>query len=87
MVKSLLDALGRPHSLIKFVADRLGHDRRYAIDPSRAEIELGWKPLVSWEDGLSATIDWYRENQEWVDHIRNGEYRQYYRAMYGVNLT
>ena len=86
VVKSLLDALGRPHSLIKFVADRLGHDRRYAIDPSRAESELGWKPQRSWKDGLSSTLDWYRENQEWVDHIRNGEYRQYYRAMYGVNL-
>jgi dTDP-glucose 4,6-dehydratase len=83
VVKSLLDAVGKPHSLIKFVTDRLGHDRRYAIDPTKAETELGWKPQMSWEDGLAATIKWYSENQEWVDNIRNGAYREYYRTMYG----
>jgi dTDP-glucose 4,6-dehydratase len=84
VVKSLLDAVGKPHSLIKFVTDRLGHDRRYAIDPTKAETELGWKPQMSWEDGLAATIKWYSENQEWVDNIRNGAYREYYRTMYGT---
>ena len=86
VVRSLLDALGKPHSLITFVTDRLGHDRRYAIDPTKTETELGWKPAVTWEEGLKLTIDWYRDNQAWVDHIRNGEYRNYYKTMYGTEL-
>jgi dTDP-glucose 4,6-dehydratase len=86
VVRSLLDALGKPHSLIAYVTDRLGHDRRYAIDPTKTEIELGWQPQVGWADGLRTTIDWYRENQAWVDHIRNGEYRNYYKTMYGTAL-
>ena len=87
VVRSILDALGKPHSLIKFVTDRLGHDRRYAIDPAKAEGELGWKPQVAWRDGLERTIDWYRENQAWVDHIRNGDYMRYYSDMYGERLA
>lgn len=86
VVKSVLDTLGKPHSLIKFVADRPGHDRRYAIDPAKAESELGWAPLTAWSEGLGKTICWYRENQPWVEHIRNGEYREYYNAMYGKRL-
>lgn len=86
VVRSLLDALGKPHSLIKYVEDRPGHDRRYAIDPAKAETELDWKPLVSWEEGLKLTIDWYRENQAWIDHIRSGDYRDYYRSMYEARL-
>ncbi len=86
VVHSLLDALDKPRSLITYVTDRLGHDRRYAIDPTKAETELDWKPLVKWDEGLRITIDWYRKNQEWVDHIRNGEYRSYYHAMYGTAL-
>jgi len=86
VVRSILDALGKPHSLITFVTDRLGHDRRYAIDPSKTETELGWKPAMTWEKGLQTTIDWYLSNQEWVDHIRNGEYRNYYKSMYGSEL-
>lgn len=86
VVRAILDDLGKPHSLIRFINDRPGHDRRYAIDPSLAENELGWKPYTSWEMGLEATISWYRSNQEWVEHIRNGEYREYYRSMYGGRL-
>lgn len=86
VVHSLLDALGKPRTLVKYVTDRLGHDRRYAIDPTKAENQLDWKPAVSWEEGLRITIDWYRENQAWVDHIRNGEYRNYYKTMYGTTL-
>ena len=86
VVRSLLDALDKPHSLITYVTDRLGHDRRYAIDSTKSETELGWKPLVTWEDGLQITIGWYRDNQAWVDHIRNGEYRNYYKSMYGTGL-
>lgn len=86
VVRSILAALGKPESLIRYVDDRLGHDRRYAIDPRKAETELGWRPQVTWEEGLAATIAWYRENQAWVEHIRNGEYREYYRQMYGAAL-
>ena len=86
VVTSILDALGKPHSLIKYVTDRLGHDRRYAIDPAKCEHELGWQPTVKWKDGLKKTIDWYAENRDWVEHIRNGEYREYYKAMYGALL-
>ena len=86
VVRSILDALGKPHDLITFVTDRLGHDRRYAIDATKVENDLGWKPSVTWEAGLAFTIDWYRSNQEWVNHIRNGEYRNYYQTMYGTAL-
>jgi dTDP-glucose 4,6-dehydratase len=86
VVRSLLDVMGKPDSLITYVTDRPGHDRRYAIDPAKSETELGWSPRVEWEDGLRMTIDWYRENQAWVDNIRNGEYRNYYKSMYGTAL-
>lgn len=86
VVKTLLDLLGKPHDLITYVTDRLGHDRRYAIDPIKAETELGWQPQTNWKEGVQKTIRWYAENQDWVDHIRNGEYREYYRAMYGTSL-
>ncbi len=87
VIKALLTALGKPDSLMKFVPDRLGHDRRYAIDPTLAESELGWKPEVSWEKGLASTIDWYRNNQSWVTNVRSGDYRSYYQKMYGAALS
>lgn len=87
VVRSILNALGKPDSLIKFVEDRLGHDRRYVIDPTKAENELGWKPLVAWEVGLALTIDWYRENQAWVANIRSGGYLDYYDRMYSARLN
>jgi len=83
VVTAILDALNKPHSLIKYVTDRLGHDRRYAIDPTLAETELGWKPAMTWTDGLATTIDWYISNRDWVERIRSGEYREYYQKMYG----
>ena len=86
VVKSLLGAIGKTHDLIKYVTDRLGHDRRYAIDPTKAETELGWKPQVTWQDGLRQTIDWYMANQAWVEHVRSGDYRNYYQQMYGSRL-
>ena len=86
VVKSILDALGKPHSLIRFVTDRLGHDRRYAIDPQKIEIELKWKPRETWESGLEKTIRWYLDNQDWVNRVRSGAYREYYEKMYGANL-
>jgi len=69
VAESVLDALGKPRSLIRFVKDRPGHDRRYAIDPSRAESELAWRPLETWESGLQKTIDWYRENLRWIEEL------------------
>ena len=86
VVKAILDALGKPHSLIKFVTDRPGHDRRYAIDPTKTENELGWRPATTWETGLAATIDWYRSNQEWVGRINSGEHREYYQKRYDARL-
>ena len=87
VVQSLLDALGKPRSLIKFVADRLGHDRRYAIDPSLVESELDWRPRETWESGLRKTIDWYRDNSSWLENTRSGAYRDYYRLQYGTEVN
>ena len=86
VVQSLLDALGKPRSLIKFVKDRPGHDRRYAIDPSLVEKELDWKPRETWTSGLKKTIDWYRENGQWIEKVRNPAYREYYKAQYGTEV-
>ena len=86
VVESLLDALGKPHSLIRFVKDRLGHDRRYAIDPSLAEMELDWVPTETWESGLEKTIAWYQQNSRWVERARSGAYRDYYKQQYGTEV-
>ena len=86
VAESLLDALGKPRSLIRVVKDRPGHDRRYAIDPSRAESELGWRPLETWESGLSKTIAWYQENSRWIERARSGAYRDYYKQQYGTEV-
>ena len=83
---SLLEALGKPRSLIKYVADRPGHDHRYAIDATKAKRELGWEPKVAFRDGLKQTIDWYLANQAWVARIKSGEYRSYYEQQYGTKL-
>ena len=86
VVKSVLDMLGKPHSLIQFVKDRPGHDRRYAIDPTLIESQLGWQPLESWESGLQKTIQWYRDNNQWLARARSGAYRDYYRTQYGTEV-
>ena len=83
LTNKLLELLGKPKSLIKYVQDRPGHDRRYAIDCSKAERELGWSPQVKFEDGLRETIDWYRANQSWINQVRSGEYLKYYETQYG----
>ncbi len=80
---ALLDALGKPRSLIRYVKDRPGHDRRYAIDCTKIERELGWQPAVTFEQGLRDTVAWYRQNTGWVDRIRTGEYLKYYESQYG----
>ena len=82
IVKLICAALGKPESLIKYVADRKGHDMRYAIDPTKIHTELGWLPETKFEDGIKYTIDWYLSNREWWEPIISGEYRQYYAKMY-----
>jgi len=72
----LLQALNKPTSMIRYVPDRLGHDRRYAIDSTKIETELGWRPQVSFEQGLEETIRWYQENSAWVQGVRSGAYRE-----------
>jgi dTDP-glucose 4,6-dehydratase len=86
VVESILKALGKPLSLIRHVKDRPGHDRRYAIDPSKAEAELGWRPLETWETGLRKTIEWYGENSQWVERARSGAYREFYARQYGQEV-
>jgi dTDP-glucose 4,6-dehydratase len=73
---------GESLQLITYIKDRPGHDRRYAIDASKINKELGWKPSVSFEEGLSQTIDWYLQNTEWLNHVTSGEYQQYYEQQY-----
>lgn len=70
VINEILDAMGKPRGLAEFVTDRPGHDRRYAIDASKAEKELGWRPMVRWEEGLSKTIQWYRDNPDWLESVR-----------------
>ena len=86
VAKSVLDQLGKPHSLLTFVKDRPGHDRRYAIDPSLIESELGWKPQETWESGLEKTIEWYQTNGDWVERARSGAYREFYAQQYGSEV-
>jgi dTDP-glucose 4,6-dehydratase len=87
VAESVLDALAKPRSLIRFVEDRLGHDRRYAIDPIKIENDLGWKPRETWASGLEKTVRWYLDNQAWTDRIRSGEYRHYYERQYGMKIA
>ena len=82
VVKIILEKLGKPESLIRFVTDRKGHDLRYAIDPAKIHAELGWLPETKFEDGIRKTIDWYLDNKPWWENIISGEYRDYYEKMY-----
>jgi len=82
IVRTILEHLGKPESLIQHVQDRPGHDRRYALDSSKIRRELGWAPAVGFEEGIRKTIEWYQGNREWLDHTRSGEYRNYYDRHY-----
>ncbi|MCI8548999.1 MAG: dTDP-glucose 4,6-dehydratase [Lachnospiraceae bacterium] len=86
VVKTILKALGKPESLIRYVTDRPGHDRRYAIDPTKIETELGWKPQYTFDTGIAMTIQWYLDNQDWWKRILSGEYSSYFETMYGNRL-
>ena len=82
VVRRLLQILRKPEDQIKFVEDRPGHDRRYALDSSKIRRELGWEPTVSFEEGLRRTVEWYRGRADWVQKTKSGEYREYYQKFY-----
>lgn len=86
IVQTILKQLGKPDSLIQFVSDRPGHDRRYAIDAEKIRRQLGWKPQHNFESGIKKTIEWYLENQNWWENIRSGAYLTYYEEQYGRRL-
>ncbi|MBQ6563633.1 MAG: dTDP-glucose 4,6-dehydratase [Clostridiales bacterium] len=83
VVKTVLRELGKPESLITYVKDRPGHDRRYAIDPTKIHNELGWLPETTFDEGIHRTVQWYLDHQDWWKHILAGEYQNYYEHMYG----
>jgi len=83
LVRKILSLLNQPDALIESVRDRPGHDRRYAVDATRLRDELGWVPIVPFDQGLRETIAWYETNRSWVDRVSSGEYRDYYHRMYG----
>ena len=82
VVKTILNELNKPESLITYVGDRKGHDLRYAIDPTKIEIELGWKPKYNFDTGMKQTIQWYLDNKAWLDSTLDGSYQAYYERMY-----
>ncbi len=83
IVKLILKILGKPETLIKYVKDRPGHDRRYAIDSSQNKRELGFTPKTDFAQGMEETVQWYRENRDWWERIKSGAYLEYYKNMYG----
>src|ERR1041385_982943 len=82
MDRKLARAKGESAKLITFVKDRAGHDLRYAIDSSKLQNELGWKPSLQFEEGLERTVDWYLANETWLKHVTSGEYQKYYDQQY-----
>src|SRR5512140_373886 len=86
VVQGILKFVGKPETLIKYVQDRPGHDRRYAIDPSKIRSELGWKAAHTFERGLEDTVRWYVDNPRWWERVRSGAYRQYYETQYRARL-
>jgi dTDP-glucose 4,6-dehydratase len=86
LTHQLLEIMSKPRSLLRYVTDRLGHDRRYAIDCSKIERTLGWRPVVSFEEGLRDTVRWYATHSDWVADIRSGEYLKYYQRQFGSDI-
>ncbi|HEX2226765.1 MAG TPA: dTDP-glucose 4,6-dehydratase [Candidatus Binatia bacterium] len=87
MAQWVLSLMGKPPALLRYVNDRPGHDRRYGLDPSKLRGELGWQPRIPLDDGLRATIEWYRAHRGWWERIKSGEYRNYYTQQYGQRLS
>ena len=86
VVRGILKHTGKDESLIEYVTDRPGHDRRYSLGSEKIRSELGWEAQVHFEEGLERTVKWYRDNEEWWEPIRSGEYREYYEKHYGRPL-
>ena len=86
VVKTIIHELGKSEDLIHYVTDRLGHDQRYAIDPTKIHSELGWEPTTKFAEGIKKTIQWYLDNRSWWERILSGEYQNYYEKMYGERL-
>ena len=86
LVDMTTDAVGADRSLIRFVADRPGHDRRYSLDSSKMK-SLGWEPTVDLEEGMRRTVEWYKNNRAWWERIKSGEFARYYREYYGKRLA
>lgn len=86
LTTTILAELGKPETLIRYVTDRLGHDRRYAIDAGKLRRELGWAPRYAFAEQLAATVAWYRDNRPWWEAVRSGAYRDYYERMYRARL-
>ena len=82
LTNTLLRLLAKPATLIKHVEDRPGHDRRYAIDCTKIETELGWQPQIAFEPGIAETIEWYKTHSQWIASIRSGEYQSYFARQY-----
>ncbi|GJM20151.1 MAG: dTDP-glucose 4,6-dehydratase [Planctomycetota bacterium] len=87
VVKLLLEIVGQPESLIEYVTDRAGHDRRYAIDASKIRDDLGWQPARTFEEALPETVKWYLEHRDWWERVRSGAYREYYATQYGGRVS
>jgi dTDP-glucose 4,6-dehydratase len=82
IVRAILRCVSKPESLIQFVKDRAGHDRRYALDSAKIRRELGWAPAISFDQGIRRTVEWYRQNETWLSHARSGEYQNFYDRQY-----
>jgi dTDP-glucose 4,6-dehydratase len=82
VVKRILAATGQPETLIRYVTDRPGHDRRYALSSAKIMAETGWRPEVEFEEGLARSVAWYRDNRGWLERVKSNEYRSYYEKNY-----
>ena len=82
VVRRILKAAGKPETLMTYVTDRPGHDRRYALTNDKLKRDAGWRPQVNFDEGLAATIQWNRDNQDWVAHVKSGEYQRFYELNY-----
>jgi len=87
VIKVILNQLGRPETLVSYIADRPGHDRRYAIDSSKIQNELGWKPKTEFQNGIRKTIEWYLNNRDWLKNTVSGGYNAYFDKMYSEKLS